>query len=67
MQDFQVRCFTAGKWDEKEPRGVRATDEKEAAEKVCGCPLKDAGPPGKLRAEVYRSSSPGVKKMFYDE
>ncbi len=43
MPRFKVRCFEAGKWDEIEPRDIEAQDEHEAAERICGEPLIEAG------------------------
>ncbi len=65
MQSFKVRCYEAGKWDEIEPRDIKAQDEREAAERVCGRPLMEWGKPGQLRAEVWLPSKPRAKKRFY--
>ncbi len=65
MRRFRVICFQAGVWDKMKPREIEAKDEREAAERVCGGPLVEAGKPGQLRAQVSPSSKPSEKKMFY--
>lgn len=66
MQAFKVRCFNAGIWDGHEPRDVEANNALEAAERICGAPLIEAGKIGSFRAEVYVASAPNVKKQFFD-
>ena len=65
MPHFKVKCYEAAKWDEIEPRDIKAQDEREAAERVCGRPLIEGGKPGQLRAQVWPASKPSAKKMFY--
>lgn len=66
MTRFRVVCFEVGtaKMTE-EHRDVEAQDEKEAAERVCGGPLVDAGSRGQLRAQVARVDKPSARKLFY--
>jgi hypothetical protein len=58
-------CFDAGMWDGARPQTVEATDERTAAELVCGQPLGE-GPMklGELRAEAWLAASPGRRKAF---
>ncbi len=54
MPRFKVKCYDyeAAKWDGIEPHDIKAQDEQEAAERVCGRPLVEEGKPGQLRAQV---------------
>ena len=65
MPIFKVECFDAGIKDGKGVREVEATNEQEAAELVCGGPLRDGGKLGQLRAQVYPPAAPKAKKLFY--
>ncbi len=65
MPHFKVRCYESAIWDEIEPRDIKAQDEREAAERVCGRPLIEGGKLGQLRAEVWLPSKPWTKKQFY--
>lgn len=65
MQRFKVKCYERAIWDEKEPCDIVAQDEREAAERVCGGHLVEAGKPGQLRAQVWPASKPGERKVFY--
>ena len=50
---YQVQYLPNGQWDrEHNWRKVEAGTEKEAAEKVCGRPLAQAGKLAQLRARV---------------
>lgn len=65
MPIYHVKCYESGRWDDQKPREVEANDAKEAAEAVCGEPLRDAGKLGQLRAQVWPQGSPGDKRLFY--
>ncbi len=67
MPRFKVKCYDyeAAKWDGIEPHDIKAQDEQEAAERVCGGPLIEEGKPGQLRAQVWSASMPSARKMFY--
>ncbi len=65
MQHFMVKCYHDGKWDKMDPREIEGKDERDAAERVCGGPLLEAGKTGQLRAQVWPVSKPSAKKMFY--
>lgn len=65
MPRFKVKCYEGGKWDEIEPRDIEAQDQHEAAERICGGPLIEAGKPGQLRAQVWQTSKPSARTMFY--
>jgi len=50
---YQVQHWPNGQWSpEHNWRKVEAGSEKEAAEKVCGLPLREAGRLSQLRARV---------------
>jgi hypothetical protein len=50
---YQVQHWPNGQWDrEHNWRKIEAGTEKEAAEKVCGLPLKEEGRLSQLRARV---------------
>jgi hypothetical protein len=67
MPTFQVQLWPDGKWDGKPYQKVEATTAKEAAEKLLGQPLKEAGSNHQIRAQVrrltYRS---GNSAIFYE-
>ena len=65
MPRFKVKRYEGGKWDKIGPRDIEAQDQHEAAERICGGPLIEAGKPGQLRAQVWPVSKPSAKKMFY--
>ncbi len=65
MPRFKVKCYKAAKWDGIKPHDIKAQDEQEAAERVCGGPLIEGGKPGQLRAQVWPASKPSARKMFY--
>lgn len=52
MPVYQVQLWPDGKWDGKEYRRVEAGTPKEAAEKLCGCPLSERGSMSGIRAQV---------------
>jgi len=52
---YQVQHWPDGQWDrEHNWRKVEAESEKEAAEKVCGLSLTEAGRLAQLRARVLK-------------
>jgi hypothetical protein len=52
---YQVQHWPNGQWDSRHNwEKVQAGSEKEAAEKVCGFPLTQAGRLAQLRARVLR-------------
>ena len=52
---YQVQCWPNGQWDRQHNwQKVVAGSEKEAAEKVCGFALTQAGRLAQLRARVLR-------------
>ena len=52
---YQVQHCPNGQWSrEHNWRKVEAGSEKEAAEKVCGLPLRETGRLAQLRARVLR-------------
>jgi hypothetical protein len=52
---YQVQHWHNGQWDrEQNWRKVEAASAKEAAEKLCGRPLSDAGRHSQLRARVLK-------------
>ncbi len=52
---YQVQHWPNGQWDRDHNwRKVEAGSEKEAAEKVCGFALSDAGRLAQLRARVLK-------------
>jgi hypothetical protein len=57
MQIFRVKHdYERGMWIENHPRPVidiLAANAKEAAERVCGTPLRNKGRPGEYRAKVW--------------
>ncbi len=63
MPFFMVRCYVAGKSDEN-PQKVEANDKLEAAEKICGGPLKEWGKLGNLRAVVWPLDNPNGTTSF---
>ncbi len=65
MPIYKVKCYEGGRWDKNEPHPIEAADEQKAAEIVCDEPLSRAGKLGQLRAQVWLSSSPRAKKLFY--
>ncbi len=65
MPKFTVRCYAGGVWDNSDSVDVEAQNEREAAESVCGGPLLYDGKLGQLRAEVWPTSSPKTKSLFY--
>ena len=65
MTIFKVKCYEGGVWDNSDPIGVEAQNDREAAEYVCGGRLLYDGKPGQLRAEVWPASSPETKTPFY--
>jgi len=53
---YQVQHWPNGQWDRAQNwRKVEAASEKEAAEKVCGFALAEAGRLAQLRARVLKS------------
>ena len=65
MPLYRVRRFDGHKWDEGERR-IKADNEKDAAEGICGVPLVDKGDPIQLRAQVSPVEMRSVKRMFYE-
>lgn len=65
MPTFRVVCFDINASKSAEHRDVEAQDEREAAERVCGGSLVDAGKPGQLRAQIAPTANPAARKMFY--
>ncbi|MGI9506251.1 MAG: hypothetical protein ACR2RE_24690 [Geminicoccaceae bacterium] len=65
MQRFMVNCFNHGQWDQEKPRVVEASDEREAAQQVCGGNLSEADALGQLRATVASVETPSKKVAFY--
>jgi hypothetical protein len=52
---YQVQHWPDGQWDPRHNwQKVEASTEKEAAEKVCGLPLRQEGRLAQLRARVLR-------------
>ncbi len=68
MQTSLVQLWPDGKWDGKDYQHVQANTPKEAAEKLCGQPLKEKGTNFQIRAQVrsstYGSGKPSI--IFYE-
>ena len=71
MPDFIVTCYEYKCGEDGElklhnssPLEVEAKDEREAAEKVCGGPLEEAGKPGELCAKVQSPDMPNEREFF---
>lgn len=67
MAAFKVRCFNEDAMPDGRPdRDVLAATAQEAAERVCGEQLVDAGRQfGRLRAHVWRPTAPALRHEFF--
>lgn len=65
MGVYSVSCFWEGKWDGKPPVRISADSPREAAELVCGGPLRSLGKPERLCAEVVPQEQPAQRLDFY--
>ena len=67
MPTFSVMLYHSGVWDKAESLIVEARNAKEAAERACGSTLAEGEPkPGLLRAKVWPTSNPAMKRVFSD-
>jgi hypothetical protein len=65
MGFYSVTCFCKGKWDGNAPIRIKAESPHEAAEMVCGGPLRSLGRPERLSAEVVPDDVPAQRIDFY--
>lgn len=65
MRVYSVSCFWSGKWDGNDPVQISAGSPREAAELVCGGPLRSLGKPERLCAEVVPQEGPAQRLDFY--
>jgi prefoldin subunit 5 len=63
-QEYRVKLYDMGIWDNAPPRSVKAATAREAAETICGAGVREAGRLGELCAEVWRKGS-SQKTYFY--
>ncbi len=67
MSIFQVRLWPEGKYDGEPYRKVEAATAREAAEKLYGRPLNEAGSNCQIRAQVHSLDAfRRQTKIFYE-